>query len=35
LEAGALQCLRKPIRLAELLQAIGIQQPALAPGTPQ
>jgi excisionase family DNA binding protein len=34
LEAGALQCLRKPIRLAELLEAIGIRPPALAPAAP-
>jgi excisionase family DNA binding protein len=34
LEAGALQCLRKPIRLAELLEAIGIRPPAPAPVAP-
>lgn len=34
LEAGALQCLRKPVRLAELLEAIGIQPPAPAPVAP-
>lgn len=34
LEAGALQCLRKPIRLAELLQAIGVPGTAPAPAAP-